>query len=621
MLVRRVFQNSTSVIQLLILLVVSPCTQALAAPSISIVNGSISEGSTITINGSDFGANGPTIVIFDNFDGGANGEEIYTGYGSATVGEWDDTGGGDDNNPPVYSNSYKVSGELAMRGDFTVKTSSGTDSSSNANVQNLHFTEAFLSYWFFLPTTSEFPGSSDDNWKLGWFVYTPGGDEDLLVFEMLGASGEKDIGCNNCYIYGSWPNRSNYVVLQPNFTFQKGSWYRVQIYVKGTYDDSGKRQLWTLSPDESMELTQRMDWTGRQWNEEGNYWNKFILNPWARWCDGCNESYGFFDDAYLATGPYARARVEIGNAESYDSCTNLSICTVTSWQDNSITATVRQGSFSSLESAYLYITDADGTVNTNGYPITVGGTGSEPPSYQCSDGADNDGDGLVDYPEDPGCSSTSDNDEYNAPPQSYQCSDGVDNDGDGLIDYPEDPGCLSTSDNDEYDAPPSNTDEIIEAESGNLTSPIQTVSSSEASGHAYIQTETAGSGTATYTINIETADSYKIIARVYAVDQDHDSFYVQIDGNEEILWDLNPTSNPDEFDVWREDEVTSRGTGTYNNPEYDPYIIELTQGLHTITISGRESNARLDYFYFSRESDIPSNTPPLAPSGLKVSDP
>jgi len=33
----------------------------------------------------------------------------------------------------------------------------------------------------------------------------------------------------------------------------------------------------------------------------------------------------------------------------------------------------------------------------------------------CSDGTDNDGDGLTDYPSDPGCSSASDPDEYNAP--------------------------------------------------------------------------------------------------------------------------------------------------------------------------------------------------------------
>lgn len=76
---------------------------------------------------------------------------------------------------------------------------------------------------------------------------------------------------------------------------------------------------------------------------------------------------------------------------------------------------------------------------------------------QCEDGLDNDGDGLVDHPQDPGCNDPSDNDEYNSPPPpppAAQCSDGADNDGDGAVDYPNDPGCSSSSDDDEYDAPP-----------------------------------------------------------------------------------------------------------------------------------------------------------------------
>jgi uncharacterized protein YkwD len=79
-----------------------------------------------------------------------------------------------------------------------------------------------------------------------------------------------------------------------------------------------------------------------------------------------------------------------------------------------------------------------------------------PPSYACSNGKDDDGDGKVDYPADPGCTSSTDNDEYNAPappPPSYACSNGADDDGDGKVDYPADPGCTSSTDNDEYNAP------------------------------------------------------------------------------------------------------------------------------------------------------------------------
>ncbi len=62
----------------------------------------------------------------------------------------------------------------------------------------------------------------------------------------------------------------------------------------------------------------------------------------------------------------------------------------------------------------------------------------------CSDGTDNDGDALVDFPDDPGCTSLADTSEVNP-----QCNDGKDNDSDGAIDYPADPGCTSLADNNE----------------------------------------------------------------------------------------------------------------------------------------------------------------------------
>jgi hypothetical protein len=65
---------------------------------------------------------------------------------------------------------------------------------------------------------------------------------------------------------------------------------------------------------------------------------------------------------------------------------------------------------------------------------------------ECSDGADNDGDGLVDFPADCGCTDPADNTEAPNPPT--QCSDGVDNDGDGLTDLA-DPDCANVCDDEE----------------------------------------------------------------------------------------------------------------------------------------------------------------------------
>jgi len=59
---------------------------------------------------------------------------------------------------------------------------------------------------------------------------------------------------------------------------------------------------------------------------------------------------------------------------------------------------------------------------------------------ECGNGADDDGDGLADFPEDPGCASASDLFERDA---FLACDDGLDEDGDDLADFPADPGCAS----------------------------------------------------------------------------------------------------------------------------------------------------------------------------------
>ena len=67
---------------------------------------------------------------------------------------------------------------------------------------------------------------------------------------------------------------------------------------------------------------------------------------------------------------------------------------------------------------------------------------------ECQDGLDNDGDGLVDFPADPGCSSPTDGDEGDP-----ECSDGVDNDGDGDFDWPADRECDGPDDDTEGGLP------------------------------------------------------------------------------------------------------------------------------------------------------------------------
>ncbi|MCG8588006.1 MAG: hypothetical protein MJE66_01815, partial [Proteobacteria bacterium] len=86
----------------------------------------------------------------------------------------------------------------------------------------------------------------------------------------------------------------------------------------------------------------------------------------------------------------------------------------------------------------------------------------EGPTPRCSDGLDNDGDGLVDFPEDPSCYGPESDDERTA------CSDGADNDGDGRTDFPADPGCFAAyslvEETDCDDGVDNNGDGLVDAE-------------------------------------------------------------------------------------------------------------------------------------------------------------
>lgn len=163
--------------------------------------------------------------------------------------------------------------------------------------------------------------------------------------------------------------------------------------------------------------------------------NIYSTIPHGWLCDGAQSMYCFLSGTSMAT-PHVAGEAAL-LAAKYPSWTAGAIRA-------RIIATVDR------EPAWSGLVTSGGRINANA---------ALAPVAQCSDGLDNDGDGLIDYPADPGCSSPADSDEYNAPPpppprpSAPQCSDGVDNDGDGLIDYPADGGCSSLTDDDEYNAP------------------------------------------------------------------------------------------------------------------------------------------------------------------------
>lgn len=78
--------------------------------------------------------------------------------------------------------------------------------------------------------------------------------------------------------------------------------------------------------------------------------------------------------------------------------------------------------------------------------------GQIPGTPECSDGVDNDCDGLFDFPADAECANSGHNNEWSS---EHQCNDGIDNDGNGFFDFQgaqSDAKCASNGDKSEWQA-------------------------------------------------------------------------------------------------------------------------------------------------------------------------
>ena len=223
-------------------------------------------------------------------------------------------------------------------------------------------TQIFFSYWMYLPAGNQIPGGpSSPNWKVIWLggpSHVQGSD--LIVPIDMG--GSYAVSCNVC------PYSSSAAWLA-NLTFTPGTWHRVWAWIIGSGSGTGKTLVWDM---DTAGVHQELNAVNTSNLNSGQWWDVFDLNGFGNQ----SASYPMFDDVYIATGANAAARVEIGNAVAYTSCTNLAVMTPTSWSDGSVTATVRQGSFKSGQAAYIYVTDVSGSVNAKGYPVTIGSGGS-----------------------------------------------------------------------------------------------------------------------------------------------------------------------------------------------------------------------------------------------------
>ena len=329
---------------LIALIVYSP--KADAAPAVTGVSGQLAHGASVTITGSGFGTKASVAPLkYDAFESGTAGQDLGNGWVFSTS---------HDRNPKYSTKFLRPNSAMSAMADF-----SNNQYLSSFGVRDMTngYPEVYMDFWYLYDPAS--PPSR--NHKLfRFYTGSDSGQPDryMNIFCGSGWTMESDGGGTSNW-YGSpwWEWRTN----------GDKQWSHFQGYFKTNSDgaSNGIIKFW-INHFKGIDAS---NWVHRPsgaalWHSL--WFGNYLGHDQAAGCGTSpGDSFTFWDNVYIDT---TQARVEIGNAPNYESCTHREIQVPSSWSESSIAFTVNQGSFANFSQVYLFVIDRNGSVSP-GYPI------------------------------------------------------------------------------------------------------------------------------------------------------------------------------------------------------------------------------------------------------------
>ncbi|MFX0197666.1 MAG: LVIVD repeat-containing protein [Candidatus Hodarchaeota archaeon] len=368
--------------------------------SISNVSETFLDGETATISGSGFGVKStPEPLFFDSFDSNDSGRQngdMIRGNKCSHYGSWLDH---EYKQSPTYANTNQRTGSTLSS---YVQMSVGGAYPSNGAIwgtfSGSHQSPLLVVVWQRVVLSG---GSDDDWWQLKHWRITNGdiAEANPDTFIQIGRhvinQDHNPFVCmwnNRTVAYEPWPWYNAYQGYEPptDTTLHFGSanapydgtWYNTIIFAKASTGDGsadGYFKIYSNDHAAGDPAHPYEDAIETYYSANPVPWKNITLGWWIGTYEGSGDpptAILQFDDVYIDNSWQS---VWIGDASSWDNCTHREIQIPTAWSDTSITITVNQGSFPRCEQVYLFVVDADGNVNAQGYPITINKVEGEPP--------------------------------------------------------------------------------------------------------------------------------------------------------------------------------------------------------------------------------------------------
>lgn len=339
---------------------------AFAAPSIQKASGTFDHKANVTIQGSGFGSKAKAApTVWDDASGST--------FSSKWDGAWP-------SNNSAYNTTYRspqrgISPPHNRVGKY-IAGAHGDSAGANAGYNVVFWKNMTLGSGSYV--YASWYQRNDDAWVFG-------GDNNLKAFAYSNCCSPYEMP-NNWYIaYGpptpssksggaTWIiNDDGKSLMNPDLNGRSawwdaavnpmaGQWSKVEVAIKVTTSNDGYVKLW-----ENGAL--RVNYAGPTDKYAGT--NRSIgIGGYAR-IYGQSNNWRYFADAYVDN---SLARVVLANNASLSKATVIENQIPSAWSADSITATVNLGKFSAGQTAYLFVVDPSGSVNSAGFPITIGGT-------------------------------------------------------------------------------------------------------------------------------------------------------------------------------------------------------------------------------------------------------
>ncbi|GAB6909888.1 exported hypothetical protein [Desulfosarcina cetonica] len=341
-----------------------------AAPVISSVSDTVKNGEIISINGSSFGDKlNANPIRYDDFEGMTVGDTLdkATGWWSVVEHTY----------KPMISSDNQRNKDSSKNLKCYSKDSQNSIAYKNnigfANTGKILFSTWVRWDWGNVTYDSRYQIKS---WRIPASVASNGGVTypDFAAFNWWY---DKNGGYSVHYVQNHLgeDSGSNTEYFNSN-VLRQDRWYHIMIQADmGTPGKTdGSWWIWTSSADFSSIYSKITQENCLVMVEGSNLLDAVKLDNYLDDGDGTLTLY--WDDIYIDN---SWARVEIGNASSYDNCTHREIQIPTSWSSDSISIKINTGSFNSGDGVYLFVVDSEGNTSS-GYKIIIGDdSGIKPP--------------------------------------------------------------------------------------------------------------------------------------------------------------------------------------------------------------------------------------------------